>query len=181
MEQKIIFAGFGGQGVLLAGQLLAQAAMIEDKSVTWLPSYGAAMRGGSANCSVVISDDQVACPAVSEIDVAVIMNKLSLEVFQKDIKPGGTLIYNASLIDKPPLRSDITVIPVKCNEIASDLGNAKVANIVALGAYINFSNIVSKESVLQALRLKMGETKVHLIPVNSEALDRGANAIGRTS
>ncbi len=178
MTQQVIFAGFGGQGVLLAGQLLAYAGMLEEKNVTWMPSYGPEMRGGAANCSVVVSDEVIGSAIVNEPDALIVMNRPSFELFEKNIVPGGVLIYNSSLIDIKSQRSDITIIPVPCNEIAADLGNSKVANMVILGAYLKYSGVVDTENVLVALQEKLGEGKQHLIPLNREAIAAGAKCVG---
>lgn len=178
MTQQVIFAGFGGQGVLLAGQLLAYAGMLEDKNVTWMPSYGPEMRGGAANCSVVVSDEVIGSAIVNEPDALIVMNRPSFELFEKTIVPGGVLIYNSSLIDLKSQRKDITIIPVPCNEIAAELGNSKVANMVILGAYLKYSGVVDTENVLIALQDKLGEGKQHLIPLNREAIAAGAKCVG---
>ena len=136
MEKQLIIAGFGGQGVLLMGQLLAYAGMLEGKQVSWMPAYGPEMRGGSANCSVVISDDSVGSPKVESADVVIAMNRPSMEAFEKNVVSGGLLLYNESLIDVKPSRTDIRAIGVRCNDIADDLKSAKVANMAMLGAYL---------------------------------------------
>ncbi len=177
MLEQNIFAGFGGQGVLLMGQLLAYAGMLEDKEVSWLPSYGPEMRGGTANCSVVVSDSPVASPIVTMATTVVAMNRPSLDKFEDSVLPGGKLFINSSIIDKKPERSDIEVYYVPCNEIAEELGNPRVANMVMLGAYIEKTKCVDFESVLQALLYKLGEKKAHLIPLNREALNKGAASI----
>lgn len=177
MLEQNIFAGFGGQGVLLMGQLLAYAGMLEDKEVSWLPSYGPEMRGGTANCSVVVSDSAVASPIVTMATTVVAMNRPSLDKFEDSVLPAGKLFINSSIIDKKPERSDIEVYYVPCNEIAEELGNPRVANMVMLGAYIEKTKCVDFESVLQALLYKLGEKKAHLIPLNREALNKGAAAV----
>lgn len=168
-----MIAGFGGQGVLLMGQLIAQGAMDEGKFVSWLPSYGPEMRGGTANCSVVVADEPVGSPVVTEPDVAIIMNKPSLISFEKAVKPGGVLLYNTSLIDQAPTRTDIRVVGVACNDIATELGNARVANMVMLGAYCQAAGHIALESIEDAMRHKLGAKKVHLMPINRQALDKG--------
>lgn len=177
MLEQNIFAGFGGQGVLLMGQLLAYAGMLEDKEVSWLPSYGPEMRGGTANCSVVVSDSPVASPIVTMATTVVAMNRPSLDKFEGSVLPDGKLFINSSIIDKKSERGDIEVYYVPCNEIAEELGNPRVANMVMLGAYIEKTKCVDFESVLQALLYKLGEKKAHLIPLNREALNKGAASI----
>ena len=177
MLEQNIFAGFGGQGVLLMGQLLAYAGMLEDKEVSWLPSYGPEMRGGTANCSVVVSDSPVASPIVTMATTVVAMNRPSLDKFEDSVLPDGKLFINSSIIDKKSDRGDVEVYYVPCNEIAEELGNPRVANMVMLGAYIEKTKCVDFESVLQALPYKLGEKKAHLIPLNREALNKGAASI----
>ena len=177
MLEQNIFAGFGGQGVLLMGQLLAYAGMLEDKEVSWLPSYGPEMRGGTANCSVVVSDSPVASPIVTMATTVVAMNRPSLDKFEDSVLPDGKLFINSSIIDKKSDRGDVEVYYVPCNEIAEELGNPRVANMVMLGAYIEKTKCVDFESVLQALLYKLGEKKAHLIPLNREALIKGAASV----
>jgi len=174
MTSEIICAGFGGQGVLLMGQIVAYAGMIEGKNVSWLPSYGPEMRGGTANCCVIVSDDPVGSPVVTEADAVIVMNKPSLDKYESALKPGGRLFINSSLIDKKATRSDVTVHYVPANEIAAEVGNSHVANIVMLGAFIASSGIVSKESIIKAVEYVLGKKKAHLIPVNEKAFDEGA-------
>lgn len=133
MTTEIIFAGFGGQGVILAGKILTLAGMSEDKYVSHIPSYGAEMRGGTANCSVIVSDDEVASPVIENPDVVVALNKPSMTKFENQIKAGGLLIYNSSLIDVAPTRKDIRVLALPANEIAMECNNARGANMVVLG------------------------------------------------
>ncbi len=177
MTCEIICAGFGGQGVLLMGQIVAYAGMIEGKNVSWLPSYGPEMRGGTANCCVIVSDDPVGSPVVTEADAVIVMNKPSLDKYESVLKPGGTLFINSSLIDKKATRSDVTVHCVPATEIAAQVGNARVANIVMLGAFIASSGIVSKESIIKAVEYVLGQGKAHLIPVNEKAFDEGAKRV----
>ena len=177
MLEQNIFAGFGGQGVLLIGKLLAEAGMFEGREVTWLPSYGPEMRGGTANCSVVVSDQPVASPIVTSASAVFALNEPSLDKFEDAVLPGGKLFINSSIIAKKATRTDIDVYYVPCNEIADELGNPKVANMVMLGAYIEKTKCVGFESVLDALLETLGERKAHLIPLNREALNRGAASI----
>ncbi len=177
MEEQIIIAGFGGQGVLLMGQLLAQAAMDDGKNVSWMPSYGPEMRGGTANCAVVINDEPVGSPVVTEPSTAVIMNRPSLDTFQGIVIPGGALLYNSSLIDVKPNRTDVKIIEVPCNDIALQLGNSRVANMVMLGAYVKLTGIVTFDGVEEALRHKLGPSKEHLMPLNRKALEMGAACV----
>ncbi|MDO4732470.1 MAG: 2-oxoacid:acceptor oxidoreductase family protein [Bacillota bacterium] len=177
MLERDIFAGFGGQGVLLMGQLLAQAGLYEDKQVAWLPSYGPEMRGGTANCSVTISDKAVASPIIDNPTSLVVMNRPSLDKFEKAVIPGGKIFVNSSIIDRKVEREDVDVYYVDCSAIALKLGNPKVANIVMLGAYIEATKCVEPETVIKALQHKLGEKKAHLIPLNREALEAGAACV----
>ncbi len=152
METKIIIAGFGGQGILFLGKVIAQTAMLEGRSVTWFPSYGAEIRGGTANCTVVISDKMVGSPVVRNPDVLIVMNEASLDRFEERLKPGGLLIMNTSLIKKSHRRKDIDVIGIPANEAADHLGDARSANMVVFGALIAKTNIISQGSAFNALR-----------------------------
>jgi 2-oxoglutarate ferredoxin oxidoreductase subunit gamma len=178
MLEKIVCAGFGGQGVLLMGQLLAQAALLEGRNVTWLPSYGPEMRGGTANCAVIISDKKVASPIVSRSTALLVMNRPSFDKFEPNIAAGGRLLVNSSIIDRQSNRDDIEAYYIPCSDIALELGEPKVANIVMLGAYLAVSGCVKEESVIEALQHKLSEhNKGKMIPVNRQALLRGAATI----
>ena len=177
MKKEIVISGFGGQGGLAIGKNLAEAGMAEGLNVTWAPSYGPEMRGGTANCSVVVSDSPVASPIVTMATTVVAMNRPSLDKFEDSVLPDGKLFINSSIIDKKSDRGDVEVYYVPCNEIAEELGNPRVANMVMLGAYIEKTKCVDFESVLQALLYKLGEKKAHLIPLNREALNKGAASI----
>lgn len=173
MVHEIIIAGFGGQGVMLVGQLIAYAAMGEHKQVSWFPSYGPEMRGGTANCAVVVSDEPVGSPIVSEPTALVVLNRPSLERFLPALRAGGVLVYNSSLIETGPAREDVDIIPVPANTIADELGEARVANMVALGALLAHTGVVEVESVMKALAKALSKRRQDLLPVNREALERG--------
>ncbi|MDR3565867.1 MAG: 2-oxoacid:acceptor oxidoreductase family protein [Negativicutes bacterium] len=176
MTHEIIMAGFGGQGVMLMGQLITYAGMIENKHVSWIPSYGPEMRGGTANCSVIVSDEPVGAPIVTEPSVVVAMNLPSLDKFEPILKPGGTLIINSSLIERDSKRSDVTVYRIPSNDVAGELGNMKVANMVVLGAVIAVSGAVSYDSIMKAFS-KMFAKKPELLAINEKAIRRGADFI----
>lgn len=176
MEAQFLVAGFGGQGVLLIGQLLAKAAMHEGMNVSWMPSYGPEMRGGEANCAVVISDEPIGSPLVTELPIAVLMNKPSLKKFAPAMEQGGLLLYNSSLIDEAPARTDVTAVAVPCNEIAEKLGNSRTANMVMLGAIIERTGVISIDSAMEALKQTFGPRKEHLLPINRQAMEAGAQA-----
>jgi 2-oxoglutarate ferredoxin oxidoreductase subunit gamma len=173
MTHEIIMAGFGGQGVMLMGQLMTYAGMLENKHVSWIPSYGPEMRGGTANCSVIISDEPVGAPIVTEPTAVVAMNLPSLDKFEPLLQAGGSLIINSSLIERGAKRTDLKVYRVPSNDIANELGNAKVANMVVLGAVIAATGAVGYDSVLKAFA-KMFAKKPELLAVNEQAIRRGA-------
>lgn len=178
MTLSFILSGFGGQGVMLMGQILAQAGMIENKHVTWFPSYGPEMRGGTANCTVVISDEPVASPIVDTPDVVVAMNIPSLLKFESRLKGGGFLFLNISVIDRKPSRNNVSVIEVPANEIAERIGNSKIANMVMLGSVIAKIRCVEKESVIEALSYKLGEKGSRLLELNIKAIEAGMAHVG---
>ena len=173
---KTIFAGFGGQGVLSMGLNLAQAAMLEGKNVTYLPSYGAEVRGGTANCTVAISDEEIASPVASSPEFVIVMNLPSLIRFQNQIQSGGLLFVNSSLVEAQISRGDIDIVRVPANSIADKLGSPKSANMVMLGAFTKKSNLVSLSTVIEALRNTLGN-KLKLIAVNERALQAGYDLV----
>lgn len=176
MEERIVVAGFGGQGVMAIGQLLTYAGMIENRHVSWLPSYGPEMRGGTANCNVIVSDEAIGAPVIEEASAVIVMNKPSLDKFEDNVIRGGKLLINSSLIDKKAVRNDIDIYYIPANEIASELGNDRVANMVILGAYLEATKLVKEESVLEAFTKVFGENKAHLLPLNKEAIEKGMEA-----
>lgn len=169
---KTIIAGFGGQGVMSMGLNLAQAAMLEAKHVTYLPSYGAEVRGGTANCTVVISNDEIASPVASSPDFVIAMNQPSAVRFQNQIQSGGLFFINSSLVESELSRGDIKVVSVPANSIAEKLGSPKSANIVMLGAFIKKSGLVSLDTVVGALKSTLGK-KQKLVAINEKALKAG--------
>ena len=169
---KTVFAGFGGQGVLSMGLNLAQAAMLEGKNVTYLPSYGVEVRGGTANCTVAVSDEEIASPVASAPEFVVAMNQPSLVRFQNRVQTGGILFYNSSLIKPEVSRGDIELAAVPASRIAEDLGSGRSANMVMLGAFARKTNLVSIESVLEGLKETL-KSKAKLISVNKKALMAG--------
>jgi 2-oxoglutarate ferredoxin oxidoreductase subunit gamma len=172
MQNDVIMAGFGGQGILLIGKMLAYAGMHEGKEVSWLPSYGPEMRGGTANCTVVISDRPVGSPVIRSPRAVVAMNLPSLDKFEPDIRPGGLLLINTSLINRKAERDDLTIVEVPANEIANELGNRRGANMVALGAYLGATDAVGLDGVIEVVRETFA-AKPGVIDVNITALKRG--------
>jgi len=177
MTHQIIMAGFGGQGVMAMGKILAEAGLKEGKNVSWLPSYGPEMRGGTANCNVIISDEPIGAPTVTEATEAIVMNRPSLDKFEKDVIPGGHLFINSSLIDRKANRDDINVYYIPANEIADELGTGKVANMVMLGAYIKVTKAAKEETIMEYIAEVFSGRNADLIPLNKEALRRGAECI----
>jgi 2-oxoglutarate ferredoxin oxidoreductase subunit gamma len=175
LYEEVIIAGFGGQGIILAGKLLAQTAMKAGKEVTYMPSYGAEVRGGTANCMVVISDEPIACPLVSKPNSLIAMNKASLNKFAPRIKDGGLLIMNSSLIDiEPQLNGEVEILALPADELAVGLGNKKMANMVAIGAYLQRKGILGAEAAAGCLADVLAERYHKTIPSNTKALQRGA-------
>lgn len=172
MQNDLIIAGFGGQGVLLIGKMLAYAGMADGKEVSWLPSYGPEMRGGTCNCTVVIADRPVGSPVVERPRVAMVMNLPSLEKYEGMVKPGGLLLVNTSLINRGVQRSDVRVVKVPANEIANRLGNPRAANMVALGAYLGATQAVSLAAV-EGLVRETFAGKAKVIDSNLAALQEG--------
>jgi 2-oxoglutarate ferredoxin oxidoreductase subunit gamma len=175
LYEEVIIAGFGGQGTMLAGKLLAQTAMNAGKKVTYMPSYGAEVRGGTANCMVVVADTKIASPLVSYPDSLIVMNKASLNKFAPRVKTGGLLIMNSSLIDTQP-KSDrkIDILAVPADDIAIELGNRKAANMVALGAYLQKRGLFNADAAAESLPDVLAKRYHHTLPLNTEALQRGA-------
>lgn len=174
MTEEIIFAGFGGQGVLSMGQTLAYSAMVEGKNVSWMPSYGPEMRGGTANCITIVSDEQISSPIVSKFDTAVILNQPSMEKFESQVQQNGVIIYESTNILKASERKDIEIYPIPAAEEANKLNNTKIANMVLLGAYLERKPIVSINSIIEALKKVLPERYHNLLAVNRQALEVGA-------
>lgn len=174
MQQEVIVAGFGGQGVLFAGKLLAYTAMEVGKAVTWIPSYGPEMRGGTANCTVVISDEEIGSPFVKNPTAVIAMNKPSLDKFEKLVAPGGVLVVNNSMIDRPVERTDITVVSLPANEIAEELGSSKSVNMVVVGALLANLDLLPMEAVEKGLEGHTPERHKKFLKGNIEALHKGA-------
>lgn len=177
MKNEIIIAGFGGQGVLSMGKILAYAALMEGREVTWIPSYGPEQRGGTANCTVIVSEEEISSPILSTFDTAIILNQASLSKFEAALKPGGTLIYDPSAIIELPQRTDIHIYRIPATEMAIEMHNTKAFNMIVLGGLLKAMPLVSSENVIKALRKTLPERHHHLIPANEEALRKGMEAI----
>jgi 2-oxoglutarate ferredoxin oxidoreductase subunit gamma len=174
LQEEIVISGFGGQGALFAGQLLTYAAMDEGKFVTWIPSYGPEMRGGTAHCTVIISDEEIGSPLVRNPSAAIVLNNPSMGKYEPLVRKGGVLIVNRSLVNQPAGRDDIRIFDVKATDIASELGNARMANVVCLGALLEATGVLPLGAVDKALREHLAERHRQLLNPNREALKRGA-------
>ena len=176
MTKRYLFAGFGGQGMLLIGKFVAMACMLEGKHVSWLPSYGPEMRGGTANCSVIVSDDPIGTPMVDKADAVVAMNLPSLLKFEDSVKPGGVLVINSSIIDRKVERDDIKVVYCDANGIAESVKNPKGANVAILGALMQATEVCDTDKMVEAIRIELGERKARFLEGNKAALAAGMEA-----
>jgi len=177
MKEEIIIAGFGGQGVLSMGKILAYAGLMENLEVTWMPAYGPEQRGGTANVTVIVSDQPISSPIVDTYDTAVILNQQSLDKFESKVKPGGVLIYDPSGIHHKPTRTDIRVVSIDAMDATIKLGNAKGYNMILLGAYLKLKPIVSMDALLRGLKKSLPERHHHLIPANEKAINAGMELV----
>ena len=178
MEKNFIIAGFGGQGVLLAGTILANSFMLAEKNVTWYPCYGAEMRGGTVNCEIVVSDSEVSSVHKQDTDYALVLNQQSFDKFINRVKAGGTIISNSTLVAISRPRNDIKYVFAPMTDIANELGSNKVTNVVSMGVLSTVcEGLVSKKYLVQAVETTLGEKKKHLLPLNMQALEKGANVV----
>lgn len=173
MTEEIIIAGFGGQGVLSMGKILAYSGIMQDQEVSWMPSYGPEMRGGTANVTVILSDERISSPILQEFDTAIILNQQSLDKFEKSVKPGGVLLYDPNGITRHPERKDIKVYKVEAAEEATRMQSAKTFNMIVLGAFLKLKPIVKMENVEKGLAKSLPERHHHLIPMNIDAIKKG--------
>lgn len=171
--EELIVAGFGGQGVLSLGMTLAYAGMVEEKEISWMPSYGPEMRGGTANCIVILSENKISSPILSQFDSAIVLNQPSMDKFAPRIKPGGLLLYESGNIFKPSTRTDIDIIGIPATTEALLMKNAKTMNMIMLGAYLQIKPVVQNDSILEALAKVLPEKYHHLLPINRQALELG--------
>lgn len=177
MTQEAIFSGFGGQGVLTMGMLLGYAGVIENKEVTWMPSYGPEMRGGTANCITIVSDNMISSPIISTFDSVVALNQPSIDKFESKIKPGGNMFFDSSNTISPPTRKDINIFPCPVSEEAVKLKNTKVLNMIMLGSFIEVTKAVQTDTIRKALEQVLPERYHKLIPLNLEAFDVGRSLV----
>jgi len=177
MKEEIIIAGFGGQGVLSMGKILAYSGIMQGQEVTWMPSYGPEMRGGTANVTVILSDSKISSPLLSRFDTAIILNQQSMDKFENSIKPGGLMIYDPNGITRTPVRKDINIYSIDAVDISNDLGNSKAYNMVVLGAFLSKKPIVSLENVIKGLKKSIPERHHYLIPMNEKAIKIGMDKV----
>ena len=177
MKKEIIISGFGGQGVLSMGKILAYSGLLEDKEVTWMPAYGPEQRGGTANVTVIISDERISSPILSKFDIAIVLNQPSMDKFVSKVKPGGIQIYDGFGIINPPERKDITVYRIDAMDKAAEMKNAKVFNMIVLGGLLKVCKIVSTDGLNKALYKTLPERHHKLIPLNMQAVEEGMNII----
>ena len=177
MKTEIIISGFGGQGVLSMGKILAYSGLMEDKEVTWMPAYGPEQRGGTANVTVIVSDTRISSPILSRYDVAIVLNQPSLDRFEEKVKPGGILIYDGFGIINPPTRKDITVYRIDAMDKAADMKNAKVFNMIVLGGLLKVCPVVSTNGLKNALYKSLPERHHSMIPLNMQAVEEGMKII----
>lgn len=177
MTYEIVIAGFGGQGVLSMGKILAYSGLMENKEVSWMPSYGPEQRGGTSNVTVIVSDDAVSSPVVNEYDIVIVLNQPSLDKFESTVKKGGILLYDPNGIHKKPTRTDIDIYEVDATDEALAIGNQKAFNMIILGGLLKAAPIVSLESVIEGLKKSLPERHHKLIPMNEEAIQRGMSII----
>jgi len=173
MNEEIIIAGFGGQGILSMGQVLSYAGVIEKKEVSWMPSYGPEMRGGTANCITIISDDAISSPIISTFDTVIVLNQPSLEKFENAVKPGGLLIYDSTNILISPKRTDIDVVAIPASSEAVKMNNSKILNMIILGAFLKKKPILKFENIIAGLKKVLPERYHSLLPLNEQAIKRG--------
>lgn len=174
MTEEIIIAGFGGQGVLSMGKILAYSGIMEDKEVSWMPSYGPEMRGGTANVAVIISDERISSPVLHNFDTAIILNQQSMDKFEKSVNPGGMLLYDPNGIIHHPTRKDINIYTIEGATEAAKLKSSKTFNMIVLGAFLKIKPVVKMENVLKGLKKSLPERHHHLIPMNEKAIKVGA-------
>ncbi len=177
MTEEIIIAGFGGQGVLSMGKILAYSGIMQDQEVSWMPSYGPEMRGGTANVTVIVSDERISSPVLNKFDTAIILNQQSMDKFEEAVKPGGTLLYDPNGISKHPTRKDINIFQVEAAKKSSEMGNTKIFNMVVLGGYLKVRPIVKIENVIAGLKKSLPARYHKLIPLNEEAINNGMEIV----
>ncbi len=181
MTEEIIIAGFGGQGVLSMGKILAYSGVMQNQEVSWMPAYGPEMRGGTANVTVILSDEKVSSPILHEYDTAIVLNQQSMNKFEKAVKPGGILLFDPNGITTPPTRTDINIYKIEGTAEAANMGNPKTFNMIILGAYLKLKPIIKMENVEKGLQNSLPERHHKLIPLNLKAIDMGMEKVEKFS
>ncbi|HPE56918.1 MAG TPA: 2-oxoacid:acceptor oxidoreductase family protein [Bacteroidales bacterium] len=177
MTEEIIIAGFGGQGVLSMGKILAYSGIMQNQEVSWMPSYGPEMRGGTANVTVIISDERISSPILTEYDTAIILNQQSMDKFETMVKPGGLLLYDPNGITRHPERKDIQIYKIEASKMAAQMGLRKIFNMIVLGGYMKVKPIVELENVIKGLKKSLPERYHHMIPDNEKAITTGLEIV----
>lgn len=177
MKEEIIIAGFGGQGVLSMGKILAYSGVMQDMEATWMPSYGPEMRGGTANVTVILSDSRISSPILHEFDTAIILNQQSLDKFEPAVKPGGVLLYDGNGITRHPERKDIKIYRIDATEESVKMSSTKTFNMIVLGGYLKIKPVVEMENVIKGIKKSLPERHHHLVPLNQAAIQRGSEII----
>lgn len=177
MTEEIIIAGFGGQGVLSMGKILAYSGLMQGQEVSWMPSYGPEMRGGTSNVTVIISDERISSPILTKYDTAIVLNQPSMDKFESMVKPGGMLLYDPNGITSPPTRTDINIYKVEATDTAVKMGIAKVFNMIVLGGYIKIKPIVKIENVMKGLKKSLPTRNHNLLPMNEDAINKGLEIV----
>jgi 2-oxoglutarate ferredoxin oxidoreductase subunit gamma len=177
MTEEIIIAGFGGQGVLSMGKILAYSGIMQNQEVSWMPSYGPEMRGGTANVTVILSDEMISSPIVNEFDTAIILNQQSMDKFEKTVKPGGILVYDPNGITRHPTRKDITIYSIDATDEANRMGNVKIFNMIVLGGYLKIKPVILIENIIKGLEKSLPKRHHGLIPENKNGVMRGMEIV----
>ncbi|MBI5540487.1 MAG: 2-oxoacid:acceptor oxidoreductase family protein [Bacteroidia bacterium] len=177
MTEEIIIAGFGGQGVLSMGKILAYSGIMQNQEVSWMPSYGPEMRGGTANVTVILSNEMISSPIVNEFDTAIILNQQSMDKFEKTVKPGGILVYDPNGITRHPTRKDITIYSIDATDEANRMGNVKIFNMIVLGGYLKIKPVILVENIVKGLEKSLPKRHHGLIPENKNGVMRGMEII----
>lgn len=177
MTEEIIIAGFGGQGVLSMGKILAYSGIMQQQEVSWMPSYGPEMRGGTANVTVILSDERISSPVINQFDTAIILNQQSLDKFEKAVKPGGTLLYDPNGITRHPVRTDINIYKVDAAEEAAKMDSAKTYNMIVLGSFLRIKPLIKMENIQKGLEKSLPTRHHKLIPLNIKAVERGMDVL----
>ncbi len=177
MTEEVVIAGFGGQGVLSMGMILCYSGIMENKEVSWMPSYGPEMRGGTANCIAIVSDNKVSSPIISKFDTVIALNQPSVDKFESMVKPGGLLLYESTNVITPPTRSDIDIVGIPASSEAAKMKNTKIMNMIVLGAFLKKKPIIKFENIIEGLKQVLPERYHHLIPLNTDALNKGMELV----